>query len=114
MKEFPKDQQRETHILTKGNFLAPGDKVEPGLLKAFNPPPKDAPLNRLGVARYLTSRDNPLTARVAVNRLWAQLFGLGIVETEEDFGTQGQPPSHPELLDWLPGTFRLPAFTPST
>ncbi|MBI3881455.1 MAG: DUF1549 domain-containing protein [Verrucomicrobia bacterium] len=105
MKEFAKDKQRETHILTKGNFLAPGDKVEPGFLKAFNAPPKDAPLNRIGVARYLTSPDNPLTARVAVNRFWAQLFGIGLVETEEDFGTQGQAPSHPELLDWLAVTF---------
>ncbi len=109
MKEFAKDKQRETHILTKGNFLAPGDKVEPGFLKAFNAPPKDAPLNRIGVARYLTSRDNPLTARVAVNRFWAQLFGIGLVETEEDFGTQGQAPSHPELLDWLAVTFSSPA-----
>ncbi|HEY6166891.1 MAG TPA: DUF1549 domain-containing protein, partial [Verrucomicrobiae bacterium] len=108
MKEFAKDKQRETHILTKGNFLAPGDKVEPGFLKAFSAPPKDAPLNRIGVARYLTSADNPLTARVAVNRFWAQLFGIGIVETEEDFGTQGQAPTHPELLDWLAVTFSSP------
>jgi hypothetical protein len=101
MKEFAKDKQRETRVLNKGNFLDPGDKVEPGFLKAFNATPKDAPLNRLGVARYLTSPDNPLTARVAVNRFWAQLFGIGLVETEEDFGTQGRLPSHPELLDWL-------------
>jgi hypothetical protein len=105
MKEFAKDKQRETRVLNKGNFLDPGDKVEPGFLKAFSVPPKDAPLNRIGVARYLTSPDNPLTARVAVNRFWAQLFGVGLVETEEDFGTQGQAPTHPELLDWLAVTF---------
>ncbi|MBI5773619.1 MAG: DUF1549 domain-containing protein [Verrucomicrobia bacterium] len=114
LKELAKDKQRETHILTKGNFLAPGDKVEPGFLKAFSALPKDTPLNRIGVARYLTSPDNPLTARVAVNRFWAQLFGIGLVETEEDFGTQGQPPSHPELLDWLAVTFSSPTSSPST
>jgi hypothetical protein len=101
MKELAQDKQRETRVLNKGNFLDPGDKVEPGFMKAFSAPPKDAPLSRLGVARYLTSPDNPLTARVAVNRFWAQLFGIGLVETEEDFGTQGRLPSHPELLDWL-------------
>jgi hypothetical protein len=101
LKQLPKDKQRETRLMNKGNFLDPGDRVEPGFLKAFHTPPADAPLDRVGIARYLTSRDNPLTARVAVNRFWAQIFGTGLVETEEDFGTQGQFPSHPELLDWL-------------
>ncbi|MEW6305669.1 MAG: DUF1553 domain-containing protein [Verrucomicrobiota bacterium] len=101
MRELATDKQRQTHVLVKGNFLSPGDKVQPALVKAFNPAPANAPMNRLGVAQWLVSRENPLTARVAVNRFWSQLFGTGIVETEEDFGTQGRLPSHPELLDWL-------------
>src|SRR5205814_109126 len=102
----PADKRRESHLLNKGNFLDPGEKVEAGVPAAFHPLPKGAPTNRLGLAQWLMSRDNPLTARVAVNRLWAQLFGIGIVETEEDFGTQGALPSHRELLDWLAVEFR--------
>ncbi len=101
MVELPPKQRRQTHLMVKGNFLNPGEKVEGGLPAAFRPLPKDAPHNRLGVAKWLLDADNPLTARVAVNRYWAQLFGTGVVETEEDFGTQGDMPSHPELLDWL-------------
>jgi mono/diheme cytochrome c family protein len=101
MVELPPKQRRQTHLMMKGNFLNPGEKVEPGLPAAFPPLPKDAPVNRLGVAKWLLAADNPLTARVAVNRYWAALFGIGLVETEEDFGTQGDMPSHPELLDWL-------------
>jgi hypothetical protein len=88
-------------IRTRGSFSAKTDKVYAnvpavlGTLSATDPP------NRLGLARWLTSKDNPLTARVAVNRIWEQYFGHGIVETSEDFGSQGQLPSHPELLDWL-------------
>jgi hypothetical protein len=101
MRELANDKLRESHLLVKGNFLSPGDKVEPALLKSFNAPSANETPTRLTVAQWLTSRDNPLTARVAVNRFWAQLFGRGLVETEEDFGTQGTLPSHPELLDWL-------------
>jgi mono/diheme cytochrome c family protein len=101
MVELPANQRRETRLMIKGNFLNLGDKVEPGVLAAFHPLPSGAPRNRLGVARWLVDPNNPLTARVAVNRFWAQLFGTGLVETEEDFGTQGELPSHPELLDWL-------------
>jgi mono/diheme cytochrome c family protein len=106
MSELPADQRRETHLLVKGNYLDPGDRVETGVPAAFHPLAEDAPSNRLGVARWLLDPRNPLTARVAVNRFWAQLFGTGLVETEEDWGTQGEPPSHPQLLDWLAVTFR--------
>ncbi len=101
MQELPADKRRKSHVLIKSNFLAPGDEVQPGVPEAFPPLPPDAAADRLGVARWLVSPDNPLTARVAVNRYWAQLWGTGLVETEEDFGTQGQLPSHPELLDHL-------------
>jgi hypothetical protein len=101
MVELPPSQRRKTHLMVKGNFLNPGEAVEPGVPAAFHPLPKDAPADRLGVAKWLFDPDNPLTARVAVNRYWAQLFGVGLVETEEDFGTQGEMPSHPALLDWL-------------
>jgi len=99
--ELPSDRARTTHLLRKGSFLDPGPVVTPGVPAALHPWPAGAPLDRRGLARWLIARDNPLTARVAVNRLWAQLFGVGLVETEEDFGNQGALPSHPELLDWL-------------
>jgi len=101
MVELLAGQRRVTRILRKGNFLDPGDPVEPGVPRALHPYPAGGHLNRLGLARWLVDPKNPLTARVAVNRFWAQVFGAGLVETEEDFGTQGEPPSHPELLDWL-------------
>jgi hypothetical protein len=101
MAELPPNQRRKTHLMIKGSFLNRGESVESGVPAAFHPLPKDAPIDRLGVAKWLLSPDNPLTARVAVNRYWAALFGAGLVETEEDFGTQGEMPSHPELLDWL-------------
>jgi mono/diheme cytochrome c family protein len=107
MRELPPQKNRVTNVMLKGNFLAKGEEVKPAFLDAFPPPPKEAPMNRLGVALWLVGNDNPLTARVHVNRLWGQLFGLGLVETQEDFGIMGQPPSHPELLDWLATEFQL-------
>jgi hypothetical protein len=101
MVELSPGQRRVTRLLRKGNFLDPGERVEPAVPRALHPYPGGAPLNRLGLAQWLVDAKNPLTARVAANRAWAQLFGAGLVETEEDFGTQGEPPSHPELLDWL-------------
>lgn len=95
------DQPRETRVFMGGSFLTPGEKVEPNVPQVLPPLPADAPRNRLGLARWLISRDNPLTARVTVNRFWEQYFGFGIVKTTEDFGIQGEKPVHPELLDWL-------------
>jgi hypothetical protein len=101
MAQLAGDKHRKTQIQVRGNFTDLSDQVTAAIPAAFNPLPKDAPVNRIGVAQWLTSTDNPLTSRVAVNRIWAQLFGAGIVETEEDFGAQGTYPTHPQLLDWL-------------
>jgi hypothetical protein len=101
MVEVPAAKRRISRILRKGNFLDPGAVVHPGVPSSLHSIPAGSPLDRLGLARWLIDRQNPLTARVAVNRLWAQIFAMGLVESEEDFGTQGEPPSHPELLDWL-------------
>ena len=101
MKELGTDKKRVTHLFNKGNFLDPGAEVQPEFLARFAPPGDKVPRTRLGVAEWLVSRENPLTARVQVNRLWSQIFGRGLVLTEEDFGTQGTLPSHPELLDFL-------------
>ncbi len=116
LRELPADKRRVTHVMLKGNFLNPGEVVTPALPAAFTPKSfaEDAPGNRLTVARWLISPENPLTARVAVNRFWAQIFGTGIVETEEDFGTQGSLPTHPELLDWLATAFSSTTSVPFT
>jgi hypothetical protein len=95
----------EAHIALAGDFRAPGDKVDPGTLAVLPALHIDSVPPRLALARWIASRDNPLTARVAANRFWQELFGRGIVRTSEDFGKQGEKPSHPELLDWLAGEF---------
>jgi hypothetical protein len=101
MRELP--SPRQTHVLLRGNFLTPGDPIDaatPASLPSNGTmPTKDG--SRHDLAKWIVSPENPLTARVHVNRLWARCFGRGLVETEEDFGTRGSAPTHPELLDWL-------------
>ncbi|MDG2013122.1 MAG: PSD1 and planctomycete cytochrome C domain-containing protein [Pirellulaceae bacterium] len=99
--ELPEEKRRQTHLMKRGNFQNLGDPVTAKVPVSFHEFSPDYPINRLGLARWLLQTDNPLTSRVAVNRLWSRLFGKGLVVTEEDFGTQGSPPSHPDLLDWL-------------
>ncbi len=103
MAELP--NPRETHIHVRGGFLSLGEKVQPDVPASLPRLPATQPAhpsrNRVDLARWLTSPDNPLTARVTMNRFWEAYFGRGLVETSEDFGVQGSPPSHPELLDWL-------------
>jgi hypothetical protein len=101
LRELPEDQRRRTFVQLRGNFLARGNEVTEGLPSAFHAPPEGEPLNRLTLARWLVDEENPLTARVVANRYWETLFGRGIVVTSEEFGTQGDLPTHPELLDWL-------------
>jgi mono/diheme cytochrome c family protein len=97
---------RETKILERGNYEQPRDAVTPGTPGFLPPLPADAPTNRLGLARWLVSPEHPLTARVQVNRAWQTFFGQGLIKTSENLGTQSDPPSHPELLDWLAVEFR--------
>ncbi len=92
---------RVTRVHLRGNFLEAGPEVTPGVPAVFPPLPDGAAADRLGLARWLVDPANPLTARVTVNRFWERLFGTGLVKTSEDFGRQGEAPSHPELLDWL-------------
>lgn len=101
MVELPAEKRRITHVLHKGNFLIHGDEVQAGVPSALHGMPDGAAMDRLGLARWVASERNPLTARVAVNRLWARIFGRGLVRTEENFGNQGASPSHPALLDYL-------------
>jgi hypothetical protein len=97
----PRDKPRGTHILKRGDFLKPGDAVSAGVPAFLHTLPAGAPLNRLTFARWLTDRRSSTPARVIINRVWQAYFGTGLVATPEDFGTQGERPSHPELLDWL-------------
>mgnify|MGYP002631762001 CR=1 FL=1 len=96
------DKPRETRLLKRGEYDLPtGDPLEPGILNVVGAFPEDAPRNRLGLAQWLTSREHPLVARVLINRVWQRVFGYGLVRTPEDFGLQGEQPTHPELLNWL-------------
>jgi hypothetical protein len=103
MEEMP--APRETHVLIRGLYDKPGDAVTPMLPAVLASSPAGYPPNRLGLARWLVNPSNPLTARVTVNRFWQMYFSTGIVRTTEDFGSQGEAPSHPELLDWLATEF---------
>ncbi len=99
MRELP--TRRPSHLLVRGAYDHHGSEVYPGTPAAFMPFPEDSPRNRLGLAKWLCDPHHPLTSRVAVNRLWQICFGSGLVRTPEDFGSQGEPPTHPELLDWM-------------
>ena len=102
----PRTVPRETRVFRRGDWKRPGDLVTPGTPAALHPFPEGAPRNRLGLAKWLADRRNPLLPRVIVNRVWQHYFGEGLVRTPEDFGTRSDAPSHPELLDWLAVEFR--------
>ncbi|NBP88941.1 MAG: DUF1553 domain-containing protein, partial [Planctomycetia bacterium] len=108
LRERPGDNPRLTHRHHRGEFLSPEEVVPPAVPSFLPQLPAHAKADRLALARWLVAPDNPLTARVVVNRHWHALFGRGLVETVADFGYQGSPPSHPELLDWLAVTFMTP------
>jgi hypothetical protein len=105
-----RDQPRPTYLFHRGDFLRPKreERIAPGFVTLLPtlPPKTSGPLNRLDLAHWLVASSNPLTPRVAVNHVWLHLFGQGLVRTPDDFGVRGEPPTHPELLDWLSGQFR--------
>ncbi|MDG2124727.1 MAG: DUF1549 domain-containing protein, partial [Verrucomicrobiales bacterium] len=101
MRELVDNKRRKTQLQYRGSFLDKGPEVSEGVPKAFHPLPEGAGADRMGLAKWLVDKNNPLTARVIANRYWEALFGVGIVRTSEEFGAQGELPSHPELLDWL-------------
>ena len=105
MRERMSFERPSFELRVRGSFEARGERVYAATPQALHPMRHDQPVNRLGLARWLVDENNPLVARVAVNRIWEQIFGRGLVETSEDFGTQGAPPTHPELLDWLATEF---------
>ena len=105
LRERPAANPRPTFLHKRGEFLQTAERVDPGVLSVLPPLPPAAKPDRLAFARWLVTPENPLTARVTVNRQWAILFGRGLVKTTEDFGLQGEPPTHPELLDWLARQF---------
>jgi hypothetical protein len=100
------DTEPVAHVLNRGQYDQMRDEVHPGVMAALPPMAQSLPRNRLGLAKWIVDPANPMTARVTVNRFWQELFGTGIVKTAEDFGAQGDSPSHPELLDWLALEFR--------
>jgi Protein of unknown function (DUF1549)/Protein of unknown function (DUF1553)/Planctomycete cytochrome C len=120
MKEWPygattlalaqRQWERETRIFKRGDWKRPDELVDPGTPAILHPFPQDAPRNRLGLAKWIVDKNNPLTARVIVNRIWQQYFGVGLVRTPEDFGSRCDRPSHPELLDWLAEEFMNPTW----
>src|SRR5262249_22008127 len=105
MQERRPEYARTTHLHRRGEFLKPAEPIEPGVPAVLHPLPPGAPANRLALAPWLVDPRNPLVGRVAMNQLWQAHFGRGLVSTPEDFGTQGAPPTHPELLDWLATEF---------
>ncbi|MCE9611658.1 MAG: DUF1553 domain-containing protein [Chthoniobacter sp.] len=100
------NSQPMARLLVRGQYDQPKDELKPGVIAALHPMPEGAPANRLGLAQWLVAKENPLTARVTVNRFWQEIFGTGLVKSAADFGIMSEPPSHPALLDWLAVDFR--------
>ena len=106
-RELPEQRRRVTQILNRGEYDQPiGDPLTPGVFSVLGSMPQNSPANRMGLVDWLTNEKNPLTARVLVNRFWIMIFGEGLVRTPEEFGLQGEHPTHPELLDWLAVDFQ--------